>query len=42
MVHPGYYYDFPREGYLVVSLLPPEEVFREAIERVLERLAHGH
>jgi hypothetical protein len=42
MVHPGYYYDFPRDGYLVISLLPPEEVFLEAIDRMLVRLAIGH
>lgn len=41
MVHPGYYYDFPREGYLVISLLPPEDVFREAIDRMMDRLARG-
>ncbi len=34
-VHPGHFYDFPQEGYLVVSLIPPPDVFREAIARVL-------
>ncbi len=24
VVHPGYFFDFPRESYLIVSLLPPE------------------
>jgi aspartate/methionine/tyrosine aminotransferase len=28
-VHPGHFFDFPSEGYLVVSLLTPEEVFSE-------------
>ena len=23
LVHPGYFFDFPREAYLVLSLLPP-------------------
>ncbi|MBI3949205.1 MAG: pyridoxal phosphate-dependent aminotransferase [Acidobacteria bacterium] len=37
LVHPGYFFDFDAEGYLVVSLLPPPEVFQEGIERVLMR-----
>lgn len=37
-VHPGYFFDFPRDGYLVVSLLPPPEVFAAGIERILERI----
>ena len=35
LVHPGYFFDFPREAYLVVSLLPPEEPFADAVARVL-------
>ncbi len=35
LVHPGYFFDFPSEAYLVVSLLPEPEVFEPAIERVL-------
>ncbi|HET6374133.1 MAG TPA: pyridoxal phosphate-dependent aminotransferase, partial [Candidatus Polarisedimenticolia bacterium] len=38
LVHPGYFFDFPKEGHLVVSLLPPAEVFTPAIERLLARL----
>lgn len=34
-VQPGYFYDFETEAYLVVSLLTPEEVFREGIRRML-------
>jgi aspartate/methionine/tyrosine aminotransferase len=34
-VHPGYLFDLPGEGYLVLSLLPPEEVFAEGVRRVL-------
>jgi hypothetical protein len=41
LVHPGYFYDFPSEGFLVVSLLTPVEVFREGVERVLARLQAG-
>ena len=28
LVHPGYFFDFPRESFLIVSLLPPEPEFR--------------
>ncbi len=34
--HPGSPFQFPTEGYLVVSLLPPEGVFSEGIQRLLE------
>jgi len=35
VVHPGYFFDFPRESYLVVSLLPPEGDFAEGVAAVL-------
>ena len=35
LVHPGYFFDFPREAFVVVSLLPPPEVFSEAVARLL-------
>ena len=35
IVHPGHFYDFPREGYLVVSLITPAEIFAEGAQRVL-------
>jgi len=38
LVHPGHFYDFPRDGYLVVSLITPSDKFREGIRRVLELL----
>lgn len=41
IVHPGYFFDFAEDGYLVVSLLPHEEPFREAIARVARRAAEG-
>jgi alanine-synthesizing transaminase len=34
-VHPGHYYDFAREGFLVVSLITPEEEFANGVERVV-------
>lgn len=37
LAHPGYFFDFPREAFLVLSLLPPPEIFREAVGRLLAR-----
>jgi aspartate/methionine/tyrosine aminotransferase len=37
VVHPGFFFDFPREAYLIVSLLPDPGEFREGIARLLER-----
>ncbi len=37
LVHPGYFFDFPREAYLVPSLLPAPGEFREALRRLLAR-----
>jgi aspartate/methionine/tyrosine aminotransferase len=34
VVHPGEFFDFGREGHLVVSLLPPPAVFEEAVWRI--------
>ena len=42
-VHPGYFFDFPREAFLVMSLLPEPAVFEEAARRVLAYAAGtGH
>ncbi|HEY1800815.1 MAG TPA: pyridoxal phosphate-dependent aminotransferase [Terriglobales bacterium] len=38
LVHPGHFYDFPSDGYLVVSLIGLEDEFREGIRRLLEYL----
>jgi alanine-synthesizing transaminase len=38
LVHPGHFYDFPRDGYLVLSLITPPDEFREGISRVLRLL----
>jgi alanine-synthesizing transaminase len=35
VVHPGFFFDFPHEAFIVVSLLPPEDVFADAFGRVL-------
>jgi len=37
-VHPGHFYDFPSDGYLVLSLLTLEAEFAEGVGRVLEFL----
>ena len=39
LVHPGYFYDFPREAFLVLSLLPEPDLFEDAATRVLARAA---
>jgi alanine-synthesizing transaminase len=36
MVHPGHFYDFPSDGYLVLSLITPEKEFAEGTTRLLE------
>ncbi len=38
LVHPGYFFDFPSESYLVLSLLTPEDDFASGLERVLADL----
>ena len=35
LVHPGYFFDFAGEAYLVLSLLPPPEEFAQAVDRIL-------
>ena len=35
LVHPGHFYDFPQDGYLVLSLISRVEDFREGISRLL-------
>ena len=37
LVHPGYFFDFPGEAYLIVSLLPEPDVFARGAERLLSR-----
>jgi aspartate/methionine/tyrosine aminotransferase len=38
VVHPGYFFDFAREAYLIVSLLPPPDRFEVGIGRILDRV----
>jgi alanine-synthesizing transaminase len=39
VVHPGGFYGFPGQGWLVVSLLPPELDFRKGIEAIVQHFA---
>ncbi len=39
LVQPGHFYDFPANGYLVLSLITGADIFREGVRRVLNRIA---
>jgi len=39
LVHPGHFYDFPRDGFLVLSLIAAEHEFAEGLERILDHLS---
>ena len=39
LVQPGHFYDFAQDGYLVISLITPEAVFREGTKRLIRHLA---
>ncbi len=41
LVYPGYFFDFQREAFLVLSLLPQPEIFREAINRLFAKVDAG-
>jgi hypothetical protein len=36
LVHPGFFFDFPHEAFLVFSLLPPVDDFGQGVRRVME------
>jgi alanine-synthesizing transaminase len=36
LVHPGHFYDFPRDGNLVLSLITEPGVFREGVAQLLQ------
>jgi hypothetical protein len=38
IVYPGFFFDFPREAYLVVSLLPEPAVFDTGMRRLLSAI----
>lgn len=37
VVHPGFFFDFPGEAFVVISLLPPADDFARGVERVFAR-----
>jgi aspartate/methionine/tyrosine aminotransferase len=39
LIHPGYFFDFSRESFLVASLLTPEDEFHEGVARILRHFA---
>jgi aspartate/methionine/tyrosine aminotransferase len=38
-VQPGYFFDFPSEAYVVLSLLTDETIFDEGVERLVRRVS---
>jgi len=38
LVHPGHFYDFSSDGYLVVSLITPPQLFADGVAHLLELL----
>jgi alanine-synthesizing transaminase len=40
LVHPGHFYDFPGDGYLILSLISPIDEFSEGLGRVLSLIGH--
>jgi alanine-synthesizing transaminase len=42
LVHPGYFFDFQREAFLVLSLLPAPRDFRAGVARVFAGLEDSH
>jgi hypothetical protein len=41
LVHPGYFFDFPHEAFVVVSLLPEPTAFADGVARLLARASAG-
>ena len=39
LMQPGHFYDFPSDGYLVLSLITKSEVFKRGIQRMLQFIA---
>jgi len=36
LVHPGHFFNFPHDGFIVLSLITPEDQFREGVRRLVE------
>jgi len=41
VIHPGYFFDFPADGYVVISLLTKPDIFDLGIGRVFDALPKG-
>jgi alanine-synthesizing transaminase len=41
LVHPGYFFDFEREAFLIVSLLPEPSVFASATQAVFGQIGRA-
>lgn len=39
LVHPGHFFDFPQEGYLVLSLIAPPDEFATGVRRMADELS---
>jgi len=39
LLHPGHFFDFHSDGYLILSLMTPEPTFRDGVARTLDYLA---
>ena len=37
LAHPGYFFDFQRESFVIVSLLTPADAFAEGLSRIVDR-----
>ena len=35
LVHPGHFYDFPSDGYIVISLIAPQNEFQKGMARIM-------
>jgi len=41
LVHPGHFYDFPSDGYLVLSVIAREEEFSKGVQKALDNLTRS-
>ncbi len=39
LMHPGHFYDFPGDGYLILSLITPEPEFEAGTRAILAKLS---
>lgn len=40
LVHPGYFFDFQREAFLILSLLTPPDRFQAGMDKIMRRMAN--